>query len=370
MVKKVLFIANHKGFSKFNGPYMQWFREQGWQVDNASPGIMVDCVDNQYDISIQRSPLSLKNIKAYNQLKKLIDSNKYDIIHVHTPMGAFLGRLAARKARKKGTKIIYTAHGFHFFKGAKLLNWLIYYPIELLQSSMMDALVTINEEDFQFAKNKNLANGNIFKIDGVGVNVNRFHKFTPEERSLGRTQLNLSELDFILLYTSQFVKRKNHKWIVKQLPELISYIPNLKIIFAGGGALEGKVKEQARSLGVEKKILFLGFRSDIDILCGISDIHISSSKQEGQGINNLEAMAAGCPLVISDVRGHRDVCINTRNGFLFDLKKPQEFINSIKKLYSDRNLYEKISKNNIEDIHKFTIEREVGEMARIYKLYF
>lgn len=126
--KKVLFIANHKGFSKFNAPFMAWFKEQGWQVDNASPGIEIGDVDCQYDVDIQRTPFSWRNYRAYKRLKTIIELNHYDLIHVHTPMGAALGRLAAIKARKKGTKIIYTAHGFHFFKGAALKNWLLYYP--------------------------------------------------------------------------------------------------------------------------------------------------------------------------------------------------------------------------------------------------
>ena len=147
-MKRVLFVANHKGFSKFNAPYMEWFKKQGWIVDNASPGIEVGIVDNQFDIEIQRAPFSLKNIKAYIKLKEIIKCNNYDIIHVHTPMGAFLGRLASIKARKNGAKVVYTAHGFHFFDGAPLKNWVIYYSIEKILARFTDTLVTINMEDY------------------------------------------------------------------------------------------------------------------------------------------------------------------------------------------------------------------------------
>ena len=146
--KKVLFLSNTANFSKFNLPYMRWFREQGWQVDYASAGEeeVKDC-DNQYTISIARSPFSLKNFKAYRQLKKILLENHYDILHCHTPMGGVLGRLAAKKLWKEHKiKVIYTAHGFHFYKGAPVLNWLLYYPMEKWLSHCTDVIVTINEE--------------------------------------------------------------------------------------------------------------------------------------------------------------------------------------------------------------------------------
>ena len=238
-MKKVLFVANHKGFSKFNAPYMQWFRDQGWQVDNASPGVMVDCIDNQYDIPIQRSPISLTNIKAYRELKKLIERNDYDIVHVHTPMGAVIGRLAARNARKKGkTKVIYTAHGYHFYKGAPLINWMVYYPIERIMSKSMDALVTINEEDFMRAKRIPLCHAAIYKIDGVGVNLSRFNVPTLEERRCKRAERGLGESDFVMLFVGQFTKDKNQKLVIRALPELKRRVPSLQAVFVGLGPEE------------------------------------------------------------------------------------------------------------------------------------
>jgi glycosyltransferase EpsD len=151
MPRKILFVSNTANFAKFNRPFMRWFREQGWQVDYASAGeeAVCDC-DNQYTIRIARSPFNLNNIRAYRELKTLLLQG-YDIIHCHTPMGACLVRLAARKDR---ARVIYTAHGFHFFKGAPLLNWLVFYPIEKYLSKYTDGLVTINEEDYYLANQK------------------------------------------------------------------------------------------------------------------------------------------------------------------------------------------------------------------------
>lgn len=150
-MKKVLFLSNTANFSKFNRPFMRWFKNQGWQVDYCSAGEerILDC-DNQYIISIARSPFNLKNIKAYKELKTLLTENKYDVIHCHTPMGGCIGRLAAKGLWKSGKiKVIYTAHGFHFYKGAPLLNWVLYYPMEKWLSKITDSLVTINEEDYE-----------------------------------------------------------------------------------------------------------------------------------------------------------------------------------------------------------------------------
>ena len=153
-MKKVLFLSNTANFSKFNRPYMRWFKEQGWQVDYCSAGEerVEDC-DNQFSIPIARSPFSLKNLRALRELKKLLAENHYDILYCHTPMGGVIGRLAAKKLWRAGKiKVIYTAHGFHFYKGAPLVNWLLYYPMEKWLSACTDVIVTINEEDYEKAK--------------------------------------------------------------------------------------------------------------------------------------------------------------------------------------------------------------------------
>lgn len=173
---KILFISNTANFSKFNLPFMQWCLQQGWQVDYASMGEEpIKGCNNSYTINITRSPFDKKNIRGFFELKKIIEGNKYDIIHCHTPTGGVLARLAARNLwKKKKVKIIYTAHGFHFYKGAPLFNWLVYYPIEKILSKYTDVLIVINEEDYQLVKRKKFKVKNVVKFDGVGVNLDRF----------------------------------------------------------------------------------------------------------------------------------------------------------------------------------------------------
>lgn len=152
-MNKILFLSNTANFSKFNRPFMRWFREQGWQVDYCSAGeeSVLDC-DNQFSIAIARTPFSVRNLRGLQQLKDILASGNYQILHCHTPMGGVLGRLAAYKLRKQGKlKVIYTAHGFHFYTGAPLVNWLLYYPVEKWLARCTDVIITINEEDYQRA---------------------------------------------------------------------------------------------------------------------------------------------------------------------------------------------------------------------------
>jgi len=368
-MKKVLFVENHKGFCKFLAPYYRWFEEQGWQVDHAAPGIETgfdDAITNQWDVGIHRSPFSFANIKAVRDLRRIIKREKYDLIHCHTEMGGFCARVAAWGTRKKGCKIIYTSHNYPFYKGASLTAWACFYTIERMLAPLTDAVVTINQEDYEITCRHKFAKGKNYKIDGVGVDLDRFSPVPQDEKLRLRNETGIKPDAFVLLYTAQFIPRKNHRMIVKALPELKRRIPAVKVLFAGNGPTWDPMRQLAKSLGVADCIEFLGGRRDIDRLCRISDLHIATSILEGQGINNIEAMACGCPLVVSRVRGHRDVCIEGKNGFLFDLDKPQDMIASIVHLYEDKQLYRTISEFNKQDANRFSIKKEVAAMAEIY----
>lgn len=370
-MKKVLFVENSSGFCKFNAPYMNWFKQQGWQVDHAAPGIenrFAYGVTHHYDVDIHRSPFSYQNIKAIKTLKKLIDKEQYDLIHCHTEMGGLCARLAAISARKKGCKVIYTSHNYPFYKGASLLAWTVFYSVERMLASITDAVVTINEEDYQITCKHKFAVGPNFKIDGVGVNLERFSPVSAEEKMKLRDEVGVSRDAFVLLYTAQFIPRKNHEMLIKQVSKIRESIPTLKVLFAGNGPIWEEMKTLANKLEVSDCISFLGGRGDIDRLCRVADLHVATSKLEGQGINNIEAMACGCPLVVSRVRGHRDVCIDGKNGFLFDLNKPQDMVAEIIHLYKDKKLYNTISEFNKKDASRFDIKREVEAMAKIYKI--
>ena len=346
---------------------MAWFKSQGWTVDNASPGIESGEVDHQYDVCIQRSPYSLKNIAAYRALKKLIDDNDYDLIHCHTPMGSILARLAGRAARKRGTKIIYTAHGFHFYDGAPRKNWLLYYPVERLMAKYSDTLITINGEDYDRARRYGMYCHRVYHVDGVGVNLDRFYPRGESVRQNYREQLRMNSEDFVILYTAQFAPDKNHRALIAQIPTLLSHIPHLKVVFAGSGPMMEAAKSQVSALGLKEVVRFLGRRYDVEMLCNMADIHVSTSLREGLCVSNIEAAASGLPLVVTDIRGHREVCIDGVNGFLFNKKHPEELVQHVVRLWEDEALRKTISKQNVRDAQRFSVNKIIEVMAGIYK---
>ena len=151
---KVLFVANTmRHLELCHKPYLKYFNNIGYEVHTISDSNkLLDGVSKSYKISIKRTPYSLKNIIGIFQFKQIIKKENYDIIHTHTPMGAFITRIVFCFMKKNNIKIIYTAHGFHFFKGCSIINYILYFPIEKLLSKYTDMIITINKEDYCFAK--------------------------------------------------------------------------------------------------------------------------------------------------------------------------------------------------------------------------
>lgn len=362
-MKKILFLSNTANFSKFNRPFMRWFTEQGWQVDYCSAGEekVFDCV-NQYSISIARSPFSLKNIKAYKELKKILEENHYEILHCHTPMGGVIGRLAAKKLWREGKiKVIYTAHGFHFYKGAPLLNWILYYSMEKWLCHYEDTLVTINNEDFERTKKW----GRTYKIDGVGVNLSRFHSCSKEEKISFRKEFGFSANDFIITVVAECNKNKNQIMLVRNIDKLKTFIPNLKVLLIGKETLPIVRKYVTENLLFDT-VQFLGYRNDVEKLTMISDIAFSSSLREGLPVNIIEAMACGIPVVCSDNRGHRSLIKDGESGYIFNLNSDKEMVDAIRKLSEQPALREQFGKVNLEESKKYSVDIAITNMATIY----
>ncbi len=181
-----------------------------------------------------------------------------------------------------------------------------------------------------------------------------------------RKKYGYDENDFILIYIAEFIPRKNHVFLLNAIPALREKIPGLKVILPGKGTLLKDMKKLAVDLEIDDIVRFLGYRKDVNDLLKISDVHVATSLQEGQGINNIEAMACGLPIVVSNIRGHRDVCVDGRNGFLFDFLKPNSMIEEIISLHDNKKLYENISNNNIADSKKFSVKIAVKKMSKVY----
>ncbi|WP_417901011.1 glycosyltransferase family 4 protein [Bacillus haimaensis] len=370
MAKKILFCATvDYHFKAFHLPTMRWFKEQGWEVHVAASGtISLPFTDQKYNIPIQRSPLNVGNIQAYKELKTLIAENQYSIIHCHTPLGGVVARLASRNARKAGTKVIYTAHGFHFCKGAPLLNWIIYYPIEKLLARLTDCLITINTEDYILAVDNRFKAARIDLVNGVGVDTTRFQPFTVKQKKERRLKLGFKQDDFLLFYAGEFNKNKNQKLLIQAMANLKDELPKARLLLAGEGKLLAECEKLAERLGVSSQVEFLGFRKDIDQILPACDVAVGSSFREGLPVNIMEAMACGLPVVASDNRGHRELVYEEYNGFLLKENCSRHFSDAWKKLYSKTEQRKILGLNGRKLIlNKFNEEAVRLQLANIYK---
>jgi glycosyltransferase EpsD len=370
--KKVLFCATVDiHFKVFHLPYLKWFKDQGWEVHVATSGDMdLPFVDEKHTICIQRSPFKWKNLHAYTQLKYLMKKNKYKLVHCHTPMGGMLARLAAREARKQGTKVIYTAHGFHFCKGAPLLNWLVYYPIERWMARYTDCLITINQEDYKLAVERRFAAKRIEHVHGVGVPSERFKPVTDDLKKEWRRQLGYQADQFLLFYAAEFNKNKNQQLLIQAFALIKDEIPHARLLLAGEGPLLLQCREQATNLGVGEKVCFLGYRNDIEWLLPICDVAVASSLREGLPVNILEAMSCGLPILASDNRGHRELVHNNVNGWIVSPNDTRGMAEKMKRLAFDQGLKERLGSSGRKIIEsRYNIHKILEEKSAVYTHY-
>ena len=242
MSKKVLLTATVQShICQFHKPLCKLLQNHGYEIHVAARnnlaeknGLKMEYVDKVFDVPFDRSPFSSKNLKAYMVLRGILKENSYDVIHTNTPMGGMVTRIAANKYRRKnGTKVFYTAHGFHFYNGAPKKNWLIYYPIEKAMSFLTDTLITITNEDFELAKKK--FHCKTVRIHGVGASSERFKRITDEEKAKLRAELGYDENINIILNVGELKANKNQKAAIKAMAEIVKTYPKAKLLIAGNG---------------------------------------------------------------------------------------------------------------------------------------
>lgn len=370
-MKRVLFTAKvDSHIINFHIPYLKWFKEHGYEVHVASNGeSSIPYADVKYNLDFDRNPLKPSNFKVYLRLKNLIDSNEYDIIHCHTPIGGALARLAARDARKKGTTVIYTAHGFHFLKGGSKASWIIFYPVEKFLSRCTDCLITINEEDYNLAKSKKFRAKDIRLVNGVGVDLERFAPALDEEKKNLREKLGYSTDDFIVIYIAELNANKHQDLAINAINIIKNKIPNIKLLLAGDGVLKDEYKNQINTLNLNKNIEMLGHRKDVDDLLRLSNMAISTSRREGLPRNIMEAMATGLPLVVTKCRGNSDLVKDNINGYEVNVDDPKELAEKIYTIYKDNELRMKFGNKSIEMVDDYSLKKVLKSMEDIYLNY-
>lgn len=278
------------------------------------------------ELSCSRNPFSLGNFRCIKEIRRIVRDGDYDIVHCHTPIAAACTRIACRKLRRQGVKVVYTAHGFHFYKGAPQKNWIIYYPIESLCARWTDLLITINTEDYELAKNK-LRAEKIAYVPGVGIDIGSFCRKMPAEKELEekRLQLGVSPDEKMLISVGELNANKNHEAVIRALAEIRN--ENFKYFICGKGALDNYLYQLICELELDKKVKLLGYRDDIAELCGCADIYVFPSFREGLSVALMEAIASRTPVLCSRIRGNVDLIRTDKE--LFDPANVKEISEKI-----------------------------------------
>ena len=320
-----------------------------------------------HNVPFERSPYSFTNFKAYRQLVEIVRRENIDYIHCNTPVGGVLGRLAGKKCKVK--KIIYQVHGFHFYKGAPLKNWLLYYPIERFLAHFTDALITINQEDYELARKKlHLRNrGKVYYVPGVGIDLSQYQHADSIRKSV-RDSLELKDTDVVLISMGDLIARKNYSVALKAVSGCLKTHKDIHYIICGKGPELEKLKRLAEELNISDQVHFLGFRTDIKDLLKAADIFFFTSLQEGLPRSTMEAMASGLPVACSRIRGNVDLIDEGKGGVLFDPQNIEEIVEKLTFLLQSN--YASMGRYNFDHISKFSLENASKEVLKVYQAEF
>lgn len=372
ITKKVLLIAsieNH--FLAFHIPFIKYLRRKEYEVHVATKlgertgelehyGIICN------NINFSRSVNPFIALKVLMQLIKLMREEKFSLVHVHTPMAAFLGRLAARFTHTK--PVVYTVHGFHFYKGAPWYYWAFIYPVEYLAARWTDGLIVINQEDYINAQRMGFKpNKNLFFVHGVGIDLKKFINISFSNSGI-KKELDIKEKDIIISCVAEFTSNKNQMFLLRGWEKIASDFNNIHLLFIGKGKHLNNLKEQVKQNSLPR-VYFLGYRNDVPKILLKSNINALVSKREGLPRSIMEAMALGKPVVVSNVRGNRDLVKHGENGFLVQLGDVSGLVYSLKKLIDDAELQANMGKVSLERIKEYDIEKVLAEMSSIYDYY-
>lgn len=371
-MKKALIVTHVSGFlPQFEMGNVRILQEMGYEVHYASnfktPSYgtdnkrLVNTKIVQHQIDFVRSPFSIKkNVNAYVQLKKLMTDMKFDMIHCHTPMGGALTRLAAKETHTK--PVLYTAHGFHFYKGAPLINWLVYYPAERYLSRYTDRIITINQEDYIRAQSFHAKQTQY--IPGVGIDLKKIDQIKID-RLNKRKELGIPENATVILSVGELIRRKNYETALKAFAE--AEIPNSVYLICGHGVLSDQLKKIAGELQIENKVYFVGYRNDVLEIMKCADIFLFPSFQEGLPVALMEAMACELPVIGSRIRGNTDLIQSEEGGYLYTPDRTSDFTKAMKVLASDIVKRTAMGEYNHRVIRDFSIDHVQEIMEQLYR---
>ena len=330
--KRILFLTTTRDFlGKFEQGNVKILQNKGFEVHYAAnmqePHYPIDeeklkALGVQiHPIAIARSPfLFTDNEKALRQILQLIRRYHIQAIHCHTPVGGLLGRLAGELCREQGVVVVYTAHGFHFYKGAPAVNQLVYYPVEKQLARYTDILIVINEEDYRCARKFRLKRGgHLYKIPGEGLDTARFRPLPESERKRLRNELGIAEEAFFLVSVGELNENKNHGIVLEALEKLRQQQkggPPIHYGICGDGFLRARLETRIRELGLADMVTLYGYCTNVPEILGCADASVFPTRREGLGMAGLESLAMGVPVIAADNRGTREYMEHGKNGYV------------------------------------------------------
>ena len=362
---------------QFNMPNIALLQKLGYEVDVACNFIEGNtCSDERvaelkqklqdmhvrcYQIDFARNIKHMgQNMRALRQVESLMKQNRYAFCHCHSPIGGVVARIAGHRTK---TKVIYTAHGFHFYQGAPIVNWLVYYPVEKMLSRWTDVLITINHEDYKLAKKK-------FKMKKLTYvpGITQREGLSQKEKEEKRKELGIPQDAFLITNAAEFTPNKNQKTVIEAIEQL--HNPNIYFVMCGIGEKKAELEQYVKEHGLEEHIRFVGFRNDLHEILQISDCFVLSSFREGLSVALMEAMAEGLPVVCGRIRGNVDLVKNGFGGLLLAPEDIKAYENAFIKLYEMRQrkpgMFEQMGITNQKNIKMFGRNAVEQVMENVY----
>ena len=359
---KILFCATvDSHIQHFHTRIIHQLHEMGNTIDLVSNGDYSNAdIHEKFNIPFSRTLLSSDNLIAYRSLKRILRDNHYDCISCHTPIASFLVRYASRKYPK--TYVIYTAHGFHFYRGCARKNELLFRNAERIAAKYTDTLVTINQQDYaasqQFCLKKG---GRCVYIPGVGVNLREIDS-RLKNSTLTRSMLGLLPEDTVMLSVGETNENKNHLFVIRSMEKEFHQNPHLKYLICGDGKLFNQYQEEIRNRNLSDQVVLLGFRKDVIEILGIADIFVFPSLREGFPLSIMEAMACGVPVIASRIRGNEDLIEDEINGFTYAVNDQKDFLRKINQMIANPALRQKFkdaSKTKVAAYSSEIIDKQI-----------
>ena len=368
MAKRILITCTDSMMKQFLEPHVRNLAGNGYEVEIACSEVLNRMAEVREDLGeyarihllhLKRSPMAISNVKGYREVKQIIRNGNYDLIWTNEPVMGVITRLAARKARKQSTRVLYMVHGFHFYKGAPLRNWILFCPIEHLMASKTDCICTINREDY--ARAQKMHTPKAAYIHGVGIDTDRLKPGeTPTDL---RKELNLPQDAFLVLSVGELNENKNQQVIIRAIASLKN--KDIHYVLCGKGDQLEKLQDLSEELNVSDRVHFLGYRKDIADICRQCDLFALPSRREGLPFAAMEAMYCGLPLVNSGIRGLTDITENGVSGYICDPDDVQCYAENIQKLKNSPGDREQMAAHNRKTVEAFTIDRTKEEILQL-----